>query len=70
MRLGFLGLCGVLLLGGCGEPEATWVHDTKDSQAFMADRDRCNSRTDDSQANFNDRFAICMQSAGWRLEAH
>ncbi|TKB48273.1 hypothetical protein FCL40_13055 [Ferrimonas sediminicola] len=70
MRLGILGLSALLALVGCGEPEATWVHDTKDNQAFMADRDSCNRRTDDSQANFKERFAVCMQAAGWRLESH
>ncbi|TKB58517.1 hypothetical protein [Ferrimonas aestuarii] len=55
---------------GCGGPEATWVHDSKDNQAFMQDRDICNRQTDDSAADFNGRFETCMNGHGWRLEAH
>ncbi|MBY6188585.1 hypothetical protein KUV89_18370 [Marinobacter hydrocarbonoclasticus] len=65
-----LGGVAALLLMGCGGPEATWVHPTKDSQGFMADRDFCNRRTDEAAANFNDRFAQCMNQRGWVLESH
>ncbi len=65
-----LGSVAALLLMGCGAPEATWVHPTKDGQGFIRDRDHCNRRTDDTAANFNDRFAQCMEQRGWTLEAH
>ncbi|USD36369.1 MULTISPECIES: hypothetical protein [Ferrimonas] len=70
MKKLLLGTLTIVVLAGCGQPEASWVHDTKDNQGFMTDRDRCNGAIDDSQADFKGRFAACMERAGWRLEAH
>ncbi|ADN75588.1 hypothetical protein Fbal_1384 [Ferrimonas balearica DSM 9799] len=64
------GLAALMLLMGCGGPDATWVHPTKDGQGFLQDRDNCNRRLDASAAGYNDRFAECMNQRGWVLESH
>ncbi|MBY5991063.1 hypothetical protein [Ferrimonas balearica] len=59
-----------LFLVGCGGPEATWVHPSKDNTAFMQDRDSCNRRLDPAADRFNERFEQCMNQRGWQLESH
>ena len=58
-----------LMIVGCGGPEAIWVHDSKDAEGFIADRNFCTQRIDPNQAGYNDRFAQCMGQFGWRQEA-
>ncbi|GAA4880110.1 hypothetical protein [Ferrimonas pelagia] len=71
MKKTLLAMVSVATVGlaGCGAPEAVWVHDSKDNQGFMTDRDFCNRRIDPNQAGFKERFEGCMTQFGWRQES-